>query len=105
MKAVYWFIVYLLIGIWSVIAPYALSFAENSEAFWSSLLAGALLVLVSAAGLYIESGEEAGAHFPTAGKKRLCNAHSLQIARDYCSCRPSVHGAPTAGVVRTRAAG
>jgi SPW repeat len=70
MKAVYWFIVYLLIGIWSVIAPYALSFPENSGAFWSSLLVGAMLVLISAAGLYIESGEEADAHFPHSRQKK-----------------------------------
>jgi hypothetical protein len=38
MKAVYWFTIYLLMGIWSVIASYALNFTENTGAFWSSLL-------------------------------------------------------------------
>jgi hypothetical protein len=38
MKAVYWFTIYLLMGIWSAIAPHALNFTENTGAFWSSLL-------------------------------------------------------------------
>ena len=64
MKALYWFTIYLLVGIWTVIAPYALKFAANSEAFWSSLAVGVLLILVSAIGIYIEREETVGAHFP-----------------------------------------
>lgn len=62
MKAVYWFTIYLLMGIWSVITPYALNFTENTGAFWSSLLVGAALVLVSLIGMYTEWEEEAGTH-------------------------------------------
>jgi hypothetical protein len=70
MKAVYWFAIYLLIGIWSVIAPYALNFTENSEAFWSSLLVGATLLLVSLVGMYTEWEEEAGTHFRHSSQRK-----------------------------------
>lgn len=68
MKAVYWFAIYLLIGIWSVIAPYALNFTEHSGAFWSSLLVGAALILVSLVGMYME--EEAGTHFRHSSQRK-----------------------------------
>ncbi len=64
MRAVYWFTIYLLTGIWSVIAPYALNFTANREAFWNSLAVGVFLILVSLIGMYTEREEIAGAHFP-----------------------------------------
>jgi hypothetical protein len=70
MKAVYWFTIYFLVGLWSLLAPYALSFSGNTEAFWSSLIVGVLLILISAVGLYIEREEEAGAHFPHSSQKK-----------------------------------
>jgi hypothetical protein len=70
MKAVYWFTIYLLMGIWSVIAPYALNFMENVGAFWSSLLLGAALVLVSLVGMYTEWEEEAGTHFRQSSQRK-----------------------------------
>ena len=47
MKTIYWSVIYLLVGIWSVIAPYALNIPENSDAFRNSLAVGAVLILVS----------------------------------------------------------
>ena len=44
MKAIYWFTIYLLVGIWSVIAPYALNFTMNTEAYWNALSVGALVI-------------------------------------------------------------
>jgi hypothetical protein len=70
MKALYWFTIYLLVGIWSVIAPYALKFAANSKAFWNSLAVGALLIVVSAIGMYIEREEAVGAHFPHSSQRK-----------------------------------
>jgi hypothetical protein len=70
MKAVYWFTIYLLMGIWSVIAPYALDFTENTGAFWSSLLLGAALVLVSLVGMYTEWEEEVGTHFRHSSQRK-----------------------------------
>jgi predicted membrane channel-forming protein YqfA (hemolysin III family) len=70
MKAVYWFTLYLLMGIWSVIAPYALNFTTNLEAYWNALAVGALLILVSLVGMYMEWEEEAGAHFRHSSQRK-----------------------------------
>jgi hypothetical protein len=69
-KAIYWFTIYLLVGIWSVIAPYALNFTMNTEAYWNALSVGALVILVSLIGMYIEREEEAGAHFPHSSQRK-----------------------------------
>jgi hypothetical protein len=63
MKALYWFTIYLLVGVWSIVSPYALNFATNVEAFWNALAVGALLILLSLVGMYTEWEERAGAHF------------------------------------------
>ena len=71
MKAVYWFTIYLVAGIWSVIAPYALNFAASTEAFWNSVVLGALLILVSLIGLFIEREETAAAHFQHGSQRKI----------------------------------
>jgi SPW repeat len=63
-KATYWFTIYLLLGIWSVVAPYALGFTTNVPAYWNALSLGALLIVISLIGMYVEREEETGAHFP-----------------------------------------
>jgi hypothetical protein len=70
MKAVYWFTIYLLMGIWSVIAPYVLSFTTHIEAYWNALAVGALLIVVSLVGMYMEWEEEAGAHFRQSSQRK-----------------------------------
>jgi SPW repeat-containing protein len=70
MRALYWFTIYLLTGIWSVIAPYVLSFTANREAFWNSLAVGVFLILVSLIGMYSEREEIAGAHFPHSSQRK-----------------------------------
>lgn len=70
MKAIYWFTIYLLMGIWSVIAPYALNFTTHVEAYWNALAVGALMILVSLAGIYIEWEEEAGARFRHSSQRK-----------------------------------
>jgi hypothetical protein len=70
MKAVYWFTIYLLMGIWLVIAPYALNFTANIEAFWNSLAVGVLLILVSLIGMYIEREEATESHFPHGSQRK-----------------------------------
>jgi hypothetical protein len=54
MKALYWITMSLLVGVWSVISPYALNFTANVEAYWNSLSVGALLILLSLVGIYVE---------------------------------------------------
>jgi SPW repeat len=70
MKAVYWFTIYLLMGIWSVIAPYILNFTAHVEAYWNALGVGALLILVSLAGMYLEWEEEASRDFRHSSERK-----------------------------------
>ena len=70
MKAVHWFTIYLLMGIWSVIAPYALDFTTHVEAYWNTLAVGALVILVSLIGMYIEWKRKPVRIFGTAACQR-----------------------------------
>jgi SPW repeat len=70
MKALYWFTIYLLVGIWSAISPYALNFATNLEAYWNALSVGALLILLSLVGMYTEWEEVAGEHFRHSSQRK-----------------------------------
>jgi hypothetical protein len=70
MNTIYWFTIYLLMGIWSVIGPYALNFTTHVEAYWNALALGALLILVSLVGVYMEWEGEAGAHFRHSSQRK-----------------------------------
>lgn len=45
MKALHW--LNALIGIWFIIAPWALSFSGHSGALWASIIVGAIQLIVS----------------------------------------------------------
>lgn len=62
---------HFLMGIWLVIAPYALNFTTHVEAYWNALALGALLILVSLIGLYMEWEREAGAHFRHSSQRKI----------------------------------
>ena len=54
MKAFYWFGIYLLLGLWLLISPYALGFTESPHAFWNAIACGAVSVVIALAGMYSE---------------------------------------------------
>ena len=70
MKALYWFTIDLLVGIWLAISPYALNFTTNLEAYWNALSVGALLILLSLVGMYTEREEAAGEHFRHSSQRK-----------------------------------
>ncbi|HWO42347.1 MAG TPA: SPW repeat protein [Candidatus Eisenbacteria bacterium] len=57
MKAFHWFAVYLLVGLWLVVSPYALGFTDLTGAYWNNIVFGAFLALISVIGLYYARGE------------------------------------------------
>jgi hypothetical protein len=61
MKNLYWFGIYLLLGLWLLVSPYALGFVENLQAYWNAIGSGALSLVIALAGLYCER-EQAGKH-------------------------------------------
>ncbi|HWO42609.1 MAG TPA: SPW repeat protein [Candidatus Eisenbacteria bacterium] len=63
MKALYWFSFYLILGIWTVVSPYALDFTTHAAANWNALVVGVLLILLSLVGMYLEREEAGSAHF------------------------------------------
>ena len=54
MKTLYWFGIYLLLGLWLLISPYALGFEENLNAFWNAVGSGAVALVIAFAGMYYE---------------------------------------------------
>lgn len=54
MKTPYWFGIYLLLGLWLLISPYVLGFAENLNAYWNAIASGAVAVVLALAGMYYE---------------------------------------------------
>jgi len=90
MKAVYWFTIYLLMGILLVIAPYALNFTANIEAFWNSLAVGVLLILVSLIGMYIERERRQNRIFRMAHKEKPLERIGCRSPLNLGSYRPSV---------------
>jgi predicted membrane channel-forming protein YqfA (hemolysin III family) len=62
MKAFYWFAIFLVLGIWLVVSPYALNFAANLEAFWNALTVGVVLIVLSGVAMYSEREEAASEH-------------------------------------------
>jgi hypothetical protein len=63
MRTFYWFGIYLLLGIWLLVSPYALGFVENVQAYWNTLASGAVSLIVALAAMY-GGREEAGQHGP-----------------------------------------
>lgn len=70
MKALYWFAIYLLVGIWSVLSPYVLNFTTEAAPFRSALAVGALLILISLIGMYLEREESTGEHFTGTSRRK-----------------------------------
>ena len=62
MKAVYWFGLYLLLGVWLVISPYAVGFSDNSYAFWNAIGSGAFSIVLALLGTHAEREESADHH-------------------------------------------
>ena len=54
MKNFYWFGIYLLLGLWLIVSPYALGFVENSQAYWNAIASGVVSLVVALAGMYYE---------------------------------------------------
>ena len=52
MKSLYWFGIYLLLGIWLLVSPYALGFVENVQAHWNALASGAVSLVVALGAMY-----------------------------------------------------
>jgi hypothetical protein len=61
MKTFYWFGIYLLLGVWLLVSPYALGFVENLQAYWNAIVSGAVSLVVALTGIYCER-EQAGEH-------------------------------------------
>lgn len=64
MRHLYEFILFLILGVWLMASPYVLGFAEHYNAYWNAVGVGAIVALLSAAGLYADRGEWAGGHRP-----------------------------------------
>ena len=43
-----------ILGLWLIVAPYALGFADQTQAFWNSLIVGAISVVTGIVGGYQE---------------------------------------------------
>ena len=54
MKSLHWFGIYLVLGLWLLISPYALGFEENLNAFWNAIGSGAVALVIALAGMYYE---------------------------------------------------
>jgi hypothetical protein len=61
MKTFYWFGIYLILGLWLLVSPYALGFVENFQAYWNAIGSGAFSLVVALAGMYYARGQ-AGVH-------------------------------------------
>jgi SPW repeat len=61
MKTFYWFGIYLLLGLWLLVSPYALGFVENLQAYWNAIGSGAVSLVIALAGMYCER-EQAREH-------------------------------------------
>lgn len=61
MNTFYWFGIYLLLGLWLLVSPYALGFIENSQAYWNAVASGVVSLVIALAGMYY-TREEAGEH-------------------------------------------
>jgi hypothetical protein len=64
MRHLYEFILFLILGIWLMMSPYMLGFTEMYASYWNAMGVGAVVALVSAAGLYADRDEWAGGHRP-----------------------------------------
>jgi hypothetical protein len=58
MKYFYGFILYLILGLWLMISPYALGFTDMPSAYWNAMVVGLLSVISAIIGLYYSRGEE-----------------------------------------------
>lgn len=54
MKASYWFGIFLLLGLWLIVSPYALGFVDNYRAYWNAIASGAVSLVIALAGMYWE---------------------------------------------------
>jgi hypothetical protein len=54
MSAFYWLGIYLVLGLWLLISPYALGFTENLNAYWNAIGSGAVSLLVALIAMYYE---------------------------------------------------
>jgi hypothetical protein len=54
MKNFYWFGIYLLLGLWLIVSPYALGFVENVQAYWNAIASGVVSLVIALAGMYGE---------------------------------------------------
>jgi hypothetical protein len=54
MSAFYWSGIYLVLGLWLLISPYALGFTENLNAYWNAIGSGAVSLLVALIAMYYE---------------------------------------------------
>jgi len=65
MKTLYWLVMYLLLGLWLVISPYALGFVENMHAYWNAIACGVVSLVTALIGMYYgreESNEHSFSH-------------------------------------------
>ena len=54
MSGFYWFGIYLVLGLWLLISPYALGFTENLHAYWNAIGCGAVSLVVALAAMYYD---------------------------------------------------
>jgi hypothetical protein len=52
MKLLYGYILFLILGLWLLISPYALGFADLPAAYWNAVIVGVLSAVSAAVGLY-----------------------------------------------------
>jgi hypothetical protein len=52
MKLLYGYIFYLVLGLWLLISPYTLGFAELPAAYWNAVIVGVLSAISAALSLY-----------------------------------------------------
>ena len=57
MKTFYWFGIYLLLGLWLLVSPYALGFVENLQAYWNAIASGAVSLVIALAGMYCDRAQ------------------------------------------------
>ncbi|HXG24104.1 MAG TPA: SPW repeat protein [Chthonomonadales bacterium] len=52
MKLVYGYIFFLILGLWLLLSPYTLGFADAPAAYWNAVIVGVLSVVGAAVELY-----------------------------------------------------
>jgi len=52
MKLLYGYIFSLVLGLWLLVSPYTLGFADLPAAYWNAVIAGMLSAVSAAVGLY-----------------------------------------------------